>query len=102
MAMLGYAIGRAWWGRGIAAEAARAAMAWGIEMFRLTRIWASTDLRHVRSQRVLEKLGFTRESVQPGHHVGRNGELIDEVVYGLNFTDLSESAGQDMLTRWDG
>src|SRR5258706_5936304 len=46
-AMLGYAIGRAWWGQGIATEAAAAAMAWGIEEFGLRRIWASTDVRHV-------------------------------------------------------
>src|SRR5882724_11327994 len=30
-AMLGYAIGRAWWGRGIATEATRATMKWSIE-----------------------------------------------------------------------
>lgn len=85
-AMLGYAIGRAWWGQGIATEAARAALAWGIETFGLARIWASTDARHIRSQRVLEKLGMKRESLQAGHHAGRNGELIDEVVYGLDLT----------------
>ena len=84
--MLGYAIGRAWWGQGIATEAAAAVMAWGIEAFGLARIWASTDVRHVRSQRVLEKLGMKRESLLAGHHVGRNGEWIDEVVYGLDIT----------------
>lgn len=85
-AMLGYAIGRAWWGRGIATEAARAAIGWGIDGFGLRRVWASTDVRHTRSQRVLEKLGFVRESVLVGHHLGRDGELIDEVVYGLGLT----------------
>ncbi len=30
-AMLGYAIGRAWWGRGLAIEAARAAIAWAVD-----------------------------------------------------------------------
>src|SRR5882757_1767936 len=85
-AMLGYAIGRAWWGQGIATEAAAAAMAWAIEAFGLARIWASTDVRHLKSRRVLEKLGMKRESLQAAHHVGRNGELIDEVVYGLDLT----------------
>ncbi len=85
-AMLGYAIGRAWWGQGIATEAARAAMTWGIETFGLARIWASTDVRHIKSQRVMEKLGMKRESLQAGHHKGRDGELIDEVVYGLDLT----------------
>ena len=83
-AMLGYAIGRAWWGQGIATEAAQAAMVWAIEAFDLARIWASTDVRHVKSQRVLEKLGMKRESLQAAHHVARNGEVIDEVVYGLD------------------
>jgi ribosomal-protein-alanine N-acetyltransferase len=83
-AMVGYAVGRPWWGRGIATEAVRAVMTWGIEAFGLVRIWASTDISHLKSQRVMEKLGMKRESVQTGHHVGRRGELIDEVVYGLN------------------
>jgi ribosomal-protein-alanine N-acetyltransferase len=83
-AMIGYAIGRAWWGRGIATEAARGAMAWAIETFHLVRVWASTELRHVRSQRVLEKLGMTREAVRVGDHVGRDGAPVDEVVYAVD------------------
>ena len=88
-AMLGYAIGRAWWGRGIATESARAAMAWGIVEFGLARIWASTDVRNARSQRVLEKLGMLREALRVGDHAGRGGELVDEIVYGLDLTDSS-------------
>jgi ribosomal-protein-alanine N-acetyltransferase len=88
-AMLGYAIGRPWWGRGIAAEAAQAVMAWGIRAFGLTRVWASTDVRHLRSQRVLEKLGMRREAIPAGHHLGRDGEVIDEVVYGINVAATS-------------
>ena len=83
-AMLGYAIGRKWWGRGIATEAARAAMTWSIQTFNLVRIWASTDVRHARSVRVLEKLGFQCEALRVAHHIGRDGELIDELVYGLS------------------
>jgi ribosomal-protein-alanine N-acetyltransferase len=85
-AMLGYAIGRAWWGRGITTEATRAVVEWGIDAFELVRIWASTDVLNVRSQRVLEKLGMQREALRVAHHVGRNGESVDEVVYGLNLT----------------
>lgn len=83
-AMLGYAIGRAWWGQGIATEAAAATLAWGIEAYELRRIWASTDVRHARSQRVLEKLGMKREAVRTGERVGRSGEPVDEVVFGLD------------------
>jgi ribosomal-protein-alanine N-acetyltransferase len=84
VAMLGYAIGREWWGRGITTEAASAAISWAIQAFSLVRIWASTDIRNVRSQKVLKKLGFKREELRVDDHVGRNGEMIDEVVYGLN------------------
>lgn len=85
-AMIGYAIGRAWWGRGITTEAACAAMAWAVRTFDLVRVWASTELRHVRSQRVMEKLGMIREAVRIGHHVGRDGTVVDEVVYTLDVT----------------
>lgn len=83
-AMLGYAIGRPWWGQGIAPEAAQAAMAWAIPTFGLTRIWASTDARHLRSHRVLEKLGLRRETLLPAHHLGRDAEAVDEVMYGID------------------
>ncbi len=82
-AMLGYAIGRAWWGRGLAVEAARSAIDWAVPTFRLVRIWASTDALHVRSRRVMEKLGMQLEEVRPADHRGRSGALVDEVVYGL-------------------
>jgi ribosomal-protein-alanine N-acetyltransferase len=71
-AMLGYAIARAHWGRGISIEAATAAIAWAFAEHDLTEIWASTNVAHMRSRRVLEKLGMTLD---------RCGEC--EVVYRL-------------------
>lgn len=91
-AMLGYAIGRAWWGRGLAIEAAQAAIAWAVDTFSLVRIWASTDARHVRSRRVLEKLGMQPEAVRVGDHRGRAGEPVDEMVYGLNLAPIDNSS----------
>lgn len=82
VAMLGFAIGRRWWGQGVAPEAARAVTMWAIEVFDLTRIWASTDDRNVRSRRVMRKLEMRREALRARDHVGRHGELVDEVVYG--------------------
>lgn len=82
-AMLGYAIARDTWGLGIAAEAAAAVITWGFETLRLERIWASTDARHTRSRRVMEKLGMHYEKL-PAHHLDRAGGRVDEVVYGLS------------------
>jgi ribosomal-protein-alanine N-acetyltransferase len=88
VAMIGYAIGTQWWGRGIAVEAAQAAMVWAISAFDLHRVWASTDARHARSQRVLEKLGMQRETIRVADQVARDGTIVDEVVYGLTVKPL--------------
>lgn len=58
-AMLGYAVARAHWGRGLATEAATAAIDWAFAEHDLVEIWASTDPDNTRSRRVLEKLGMT-------------------------------------------
>ncbi|MEM8782487.1 MAG: GNAT family N-acetyltransferase [Planctomycetota bacterium] len=92
--MLGYAIGRDWWGQGLATEAAQAAMTWAAEAFTLRRVWASTDVRNVRSRRVLEKLGMRQERILEADHLGRDGSLIDEVVYALK-VDASPSRSAD-------
>jgi len=57
-AMLGYAIGRSHWGRGLAPEAAGAVLSWAFGALRLDRVWASISAGNVRSQRVLTKLGM--------------------------------------------
>lgn len=76
-AMLGYAIARAHWGRGIAVEAATAAIAWLFIAHDLDEVWASTHEAHVQSRRVMEKLGMT--------FAGTKGERIGapEVIYRL-------------------
>ena len=71
-AMLGYAIARAHWGRGLAVEAAAAAIKWALAEHNLIAIWASTDVDHLRSRRVMEKLGMHLERVD-----------VPEVVYWL-------------------
>ena len=82
-AMLGYAIGRDHWGQGIALEAARAVVSWGFQALSLAKIWASTDARHRRSRRVMEKLGMTHEGTLRAHRRDRDGLRADEVMYGL-------------------
>jgi RimJ/RimL family protein N-acetyltransferase len=66
-------------------------MIWAGETFDLLRIWASTDKRNLRSRRVLEKLGMRLEEVRVGNHIGRDGEIVQEVVYGLSFAPGSKA-----------
>ncbi|MFZ5477103.1 MAG: GNAT family N-acetyltransferase [Myxococcota bacterium] len=60
--VLGYVLARAWWGRGIVTEAARAVVA---EAFRqgAWRVWAFCDVENVASARVMEKAGMQLEGV---------------------------------------
>ena len=81
-ATLGYELSRVHWGKGLIPEAAQAVIDWAFKEYELAKISASTDLQHLRSTRVMEKVGMTREGVFRSHKRGR-GERIDEVYYGI-------------------
>lgn len=56
-----YALDTPYWGRGIATEAAEAALRHGFEWTRLARVVAVAMPEHHGSHRVMEKLGMTYE-----------------------------------------
>ena len=58
LAEIGYSLGRTYWGKGIATEAAQTAITFGIEVLSLREIWAESVEKNTASARVLEKLGF--------------------------------------------
>ena len=63
---LGWTIGRAFWGKGYATEAARLALDWGFETLKTDEIISAIIYGNVPSVRVAERLGM--------HHV-RDDEL---------------------------
>ena len=70
---LGYRFATTAWGRGVATEAARAALDIGWRVLRLAEVWAMVDVRHEASRRVLEKVGMTlveREAFAADHAPG--------------------------------
>jgi [ribosomal protein S5]-alanine N-acetyltransferase len=58
---LGYTLGRAWWGRGYATEAAQACLDAAFGELGLRSVIAVADPANPASARVLEKLGFAEE-----------------------------------------
>ena len=56
-----YGVADDWTGRGYGREIARAVVAYGFETLKMPVIRASTDEPHVRSQRLLQDLGFRFE-----------------------------------------
>lgn len=59
----GYALSRAYWGRGLATEAARAVINEAFRLPGMARVWATCSLENIGSRRVLEKAGLEREGV---------------------------------------
>jgi RimJ/RimL family protein N-acetyltransferase len=58
---IGYCIARGFWGKGYAPEAGRAIIEWTFQQPTLYRVYATTDVKNLASQRVLEKVGMQRE-----------------------------------------
>jgi ribosomal-protein-alanine N-acetyltransferase len=55
-----YLLGRDFWGKGYATEAARASLSWGMDNLDLKRVVGVVHVDNVASQRVLEKAGMVR------------------------------------------
>lgn len=67
---LGYILGRAAWGQGIATEAARACLCYGFEQLPYDQVAAGALSENLASRRVLEKLGMRPV---PNDYFDRNG-----------------------------
>ena len=65
---LGYKLARAFWGRGLAVEAARACLEWALAE-RPEHVVAIVDAGNSRSARVLTRIGFVRDGI--AQHFGR-------------------------------
>ena len=61
-------LARPYWGKGYAAEAARAAIEDGFYRLGLAEIVAITVVDNVRSRRVMERLGMTRDPTEDFEH----------------------------------
>ena len=79
-AEIGYWLGEACWGRGIATEALTAVTAEVFTRFELTRLYAVPFADHPASIRVLEKAGYVRE----GHlrqSAIKDGAIRDQLLF---------------------
>ena len=91
-AELGYWIGKRYWNRGYATEAAEAVLRYGFETLGLNRICAFHFGRNPASGRVLEKVGMTYEGTRR-QHVLKWGRFEDLAGYGMLRTEFEERCG---------
>ncbi|HEY2034042.1 MAG TPA: GNAT family N-acetyltransferase [Rhizomicrobium sp.] len=80
-AEVGFLFDRSHWGNGYAREAMQAIVTFAFEDLKLERLWARFHTGNMASQRLLERLGFSREGTLCGHIV-RDGVRRDCEIYG--------------------
>ena len=79
---IGYALGAAHWGQGLAHEALTLVLAHAFGTLGLRRLEADVDPRNLASTRLLERLGFRHEGTLRQRWFVQ-GELQDSAMYGL-------------------
>ena len=81
---IGYAIGKKYWGKGIATEAIKLMVDFGFNKLKLKRIWAGVDSENPASAKVLEKAGFEKEGVRKNHiNYGKGNKYSNEILYAI-------------------
>jgi ribosomal-protein-alanine N-acetyltransferase len=81
-AEIGYWIGRRYWNRGYATEAAEALLMYGFTELGLNRIYAHHFRRNPSSGRVMQKIGMKREGLLR-KHFKKGKQYEDLVFYGI-------------------
>ena len=87
-AELGYALNPSYWGNGIMTEAGKKVLDYGFNILGLKRIEAGTFVDNIQSQRVCEKLGFTKEGIARNGYIRYDGIIFDKVVYGMTSNEF--------------
>jgi RimJ/RimL family protein N-acetyltransferase len=90
---IGWRLASAHWGYGYATEGARAVLAFGFEQLRLAEIVSFTVPGNLRSRRVMERLGMTRNPADDFDHPALPEEhpLRRHVLYRLVRPDLGNT-----------
>ncbi|XP_049374377.1 uncharacterized protein LOC125839446 [Solanum verrucosum] len=84
---IGYVLSSKYWGKGIATKAVKMVAATiFVEWPHLVRLEGMVNIDNIRSQRVLEKAGFTREGVLRKYYIFKR-KLSDLVMFSLLSTD---------------
>jgi RimJ/RimL family protein N-acetyltransferase len=77
--LLGYWVGREWWGRGVATQA----LALFVDEVSIRPLYAHVAVHNVGSIRVLDKCGFRRDRVQEAKAPAPD-DGIEEFIFVLN------------------
>ncbi len=76
-------------GKGVAKEASKLMLKYGFETLGLNRIYFSTEIGNIVTQKMLERVGFVREGLLRKDIVS-HGKFVDCVAYGILREDWAE------------
>lgn len=84
-AELGYVLAKVVWGKGYMTEAVQALINWAFRQPTIYRVYATTSVDNVGSQRVMEKAGMLREGLLKKYivHPNINDEPRDSYIYAI-------------------
>lgn len=87
MAQVGYALAATYWGQGIVSKALKMAICDFLEEFPfVVRLQALVEVENKGSQRLLEKVGFSREGLLRKYTINK-GEIKDILIFSVVSTD---------------
>lgn len=87
MAEMGYDLQADHWGKGIMSEAMNAVIDFGFQRMRLHRIEVLVMPRNLRSQKMIQKLGFVKEGVFRERGFDEKGEPVDDIMFSMLRSD---------------
>ncbi len=88
-------IGKRWWRTGVNTEAKLLLLTYAFDALGAVRVVWHTDLRNVRSQEAIARLGAIKEGVLRKHKLRRDGTWRDTVIFSM--TDEEWPAARDAL-----
>lgn len=93
---IGWRLGTAYWGRGYASEAARAALAFAFGELALSEVVSFTTAGNARSRRVMERLGMSRDLAGDFDHpmLPTNHPLRAHVLYRIGAGSTAGGPGR--------
>ena len=98
-AVIGWCMGKRWWGQRIMPEAARAILEYLFETVEFNRIAAKHDKNNSKSGRVMQKIGMIREGTLRAS--GKNNQgIVDEVYYSILKDDYEKDHDQYTKLIW--
>jgi len=88
-------IGWTWYGTefqgtGLNSAAKELMLEYAFNELKLNRVELGADLRNIRSQKAIEKLGATKEGIRRNHYIDSEGNCQDDVYYSITKEDWSK------------